>query len=126
MTQREKQQVDDLRNEGYGYKKIAKQLDISVDTVSSYCRRKTKSESEKCPQCGKTLLHIPKHKKKKFCSDTCRMAWWNAHQNDVNRKPTNIICWQCGQSFDAHYDRSRKFCSRKCYADFRRKDGQTS
>lgn len=126
MNQNQKLQIDALRENGYGYKRIADKLDISVNTVSSYCRRKAKNESEKCPQCGKKLLHTPKHKKKRFCCDHCRMAWWNSHPYAVKRKPTWQTCKQCGMVFDAHYNRSRKFCSRDCYADFRRKGGQAS
>ncbi|MCM1226039.1 MAG: helix-turn-helix domain-containing protein [Clostridium sp.] len=122
MTDNQKQQIDSLRNQGYGYKKIAERLDISVNTVASHCRRK----ADKCLQCGTVLTHTPKHRKKKFCSDKCRMAWWNTHQDSINRKPSWIVCKQCGKPFDARYKLSRKFCSRKCYADSRRKDGKTS
>ena len=38
-----------------------------------------------CPQCGKTVIQRTGHKKK-FCSDRCRMDYWNSHQERVSRK----------------------------------------
>lgn len=35
-----KQKIIDLRNEGGGYKRIADQLDVSLNTVKSFCRAK--------------------------------------------------------------------------------------
>lgn len=39
MTETEKQKINELRNQGLGYKTIAKKLSISVNTVKSYCQR---------------------------------------------------------------------------------------
>lgn len=33
-----KQKIIDLRNEGVGYKRIASQLDVSINSVKSFCR----------------------------------------------------------------------------------------
>ena len=38
-----------------------------------------------CPQCGKPVTQRSGHKKK-FCSDRCRMEYWNSHQDQVLRK----------------------------------------
>ena len=35
-----KQKIIDLRNEGVGYKRIATQLDVSINSVKSFCRSK--------------------------------------------------------------------------------------
>lgn len=35
-----KQKIIDLRNEGVGYKRIADQLDVSVNSVKSFCQSK--------------------------------------------------------------------------------------
>lgn len=35
-----KLKIIDLRNEGFGYKRIADQLDVSLNTVKSFCRAK--------------------------------------------------------------------------------------
>ena len=68
MTQGQKEQIDTLREQGNGYKRIAGILGVSVNTIASYCRRKTAV----CPCCGAALVMTPKHRKKKFCSDACR------------------------------------------------------
>ena len=39
MTHGQRQQIIQLRKEGCGYTAIAKELDISRDTVRSFCRR---------------------------------------------------------------------------------------
>ena len=50
MTQGQKEQIDTLREQGNGYKRIAGILGVSVNTIASYCRRKTAV----CPCC---VLH---------------------------------------------------------------------
>lgn len=39
MTKNEKHRINELRLNGYGYKKIAKELGLSVNTVKSYLAR---------------------------------------------------------------------------------------
>ena len=39
MTEAEKARVRKLRLEGAGYKQIASELELSINTVKSYCRR---------------------------------------------------------------------------------------
>lgn len=71
-----------LRNKGYGYKRIAKELDVSVGTVR-YTLTKVEDDalSGLCKTCGKKMMSIKGKKKKVFCSDKCRYKWWN------NKKP---------------------------------------
>ena len=40
MTEEQKIKIIELRNQGLGYKRIAKQLNITRDSVRGYCRRK--------------------------------------------------------------------------------------
>lgn len=82
MTQGQKEQIDTLREQGNGYKRIAGILGVSVNTIASYCRRKTAV----CPCCGAALVMTPKHRKKKFCSDACRLKWWYANSEKLNKK----------------------------------------
>ncbi len=52
----------------------------------------------------------------KFCSDKCRMAWWKAHPDQLNRKAIyHMVCAHCGQPFDSYGNSHRKYCSRACY-----------
>lgn len=125
MDKKEKEQINELRSQGYGYKKIAQVLDLSVNTVSSYCRR---NEIEKyrcavCKQCGAELKQTPKHRKKKFCSDKCRFTWWNAHPESVSRKAVyHFVCEYCGREFSSYGNSHRKYCSRACYGKSKTKE----
>ena len=39
MDDRQRQQIRELREEGYGYRRIAQELGISENTIKTYCRR---------------------------------------------------------------------------------------
>lgn len=125
MNISQKQRIAYLRDKGESYRKIASTLDISENTIKSYCRRnnlggvlavdETKIE-DKCKQCGKLLQHISGSKQKRFCSDSCRMAWWKAHPEVVNRKAVYyFVCLFCGTKFTSYGNAHRKYCSRACF-----------
>ena len=74
-----------------------------------------------CPQCGKTVIQLIGHKKK-FCSDRCRMDYWNSHQDQVLRKAYyTLVCKNCGRTFRCYGNAHRKFCCRSCYEDYRKR-----
>ena len=111
--------VEELRQMGYSYKTIAEKLNISVNTVKSYCRRNNLKTSQ-CAVCGAELTHIPHKKKKKFCSDKCRMKWWREHKHMINRKTKEEFkCEFCGKTFNAYPKAARKYCSHECYVKAR-------
>ena len=59
------------RTQGIGYAEIAKRLNISRDTVKSFCMRNkitVINQSDKCKFCGNPLVQKEKVKKKRFCS----------------------------------------------------------
>ena len=122
--------IEELQREGHGYKKIATMLDLPLNTVKSYIRRHpvttTSAASVKgCLNCGAPLLQKPGKKEKKFCSDRCRMAWWNAHPERVNRKTFYAAtCAHCGKEFQSYGNKGRKYCSRLCFNQARRKGGK--
>ena len=123
MTSTQKQRIQEMRLHGAGYKKIAAALGISENTVKSYCRRNAikeapavviKSENkDKCRNCGKHLIKIPKAKPKTFCCDKCRFDWWNTNRNKVKPAP-RLTCVHCGVAFSSR-DRKRKYCGHACY-----------
>ena len=117
--------IRELQMQGHGYKKIAKILGISENTVKSYCRRHPVENS--CLQCGRALSHTPGKKRKKFCSDKCRLAWWNTHKEFVKKKTFyTLTCQHCGQLFESYGNSKRKFCSRACFNDSRRKENDNN
>jgi len=121
MTNFQKQQIMTLRKQGHGYIKIGQMLGISDNTISSYCRRNgldsdTASNTVPCKRCGKPIKRASGRKPKKFCSDACRVLWWNKHLDCVNRKAVyEFTCANCGKAFSAYGNKDRKYCSQACY-----------
>jgi len=130
MTTAQKQRIEYLRGKGESYAAIADDLSISENTVKSYCRRNNigvaiKQEqpvaTNTCANCGRPLEHTPGSKRKRFCSDKCRMMWWKAHPEAVNRKAVyRFACPACGTEFEAYGNTRRKYCSRSCFGAMRR------
>ena len=113
MTDSIKNEIVQLRRSGVGYGRISRQLGIPLSTVKSYCRRHNVVGGVKgtvCMQCGHHLEQVPHRKKKKFCSDGCRITWWNHHKHLM---PTNSVCVHCGKAF--HGRNGCKYCSHQCY-----------
>ena len=123
MTNDEKILIQKMRAGGKGYKAIANELKVSVSTVASFCKSHDADASfEACPQCGARLINTPHRKKKKFCSDKCRMLWWNSHQDEINRQAYyRFVCPNCGKEFISYGNEHRKYCSLQCVAESRRK-----
>ena len=109
-----------LREKGYGYKRIANELGLSVNTVKSYCRRHPEliKKTFVCLNCGKPFEQKPKRKQKRFCSDKCRYSWWNK-QDTRNKGKAASSCLFCGREFYIYRSKKQKFCSRECYHKFR-------
>ena len=135
MTNEQKAMIDSLRSQGHGYKKVAALTGISPNTVKSYFRRAaTPSEilptsaeiipvaavapenEHRCKCCGKKVKQNAGRKEKKFCSDACRVNWWNTHLDQVHRKAIyHFVCPTCGRDFSAYGNAHRKYCSHGCY-----------
>jgi len=127
MTPTQKQQITVMRRDGISYGKIAAILRISENTVKAYCRRNNVVQSqrseatENCPNCSAPLTHTPGAKRKRFCSDKCRLAWWNGHPEAVRRKAFyHFTCATCGVAFDSYGNNHRRYCSRACFVASRR------
>lgn len=139
MNSIEREQIIALRAFGQSYARIADALNLSVNSIKSFCRRNAMSgsagkpvaqiESETtqnatfCEQCGQLTVQTPGRKHKRFCSDTCRTAWWNAHRSQVRRKTMRTFCCaRCGMQFSRYGVTRRSFCSRSCASAARRKE----
>ena len=130
MTDNEKRQIFELSAKGLGYSKIAATLQLPTNTVKSFLYRAKKARDESrsaegdltyCMQCG-AVLKNGDSRKRKFCSDKCRMAWWNTHREYVMRAAYySFVCPQCGKAFTAYGNAKRMYCSRECFAAARRK-----
>ena len=110
MTNKQKEKIIVLRQDGTSYKEIAEQLDLSVNTVKSYCQRhelqtyvKVRNSLRLCMQCHAEIPQTPKRKAKKFCCGKCRQLWWTAHSNLIHCVSlVNHTCPVCGKTFQAY------------------------
>lgn len=69
-----------LRAQGFGYKKISKELNISKNTVASFCRRNSLDGFAgegiiRCKNCGKKLSYSGIGRKPSFCCQSCKQEW---------------------------------------------------
>ena len=126
MTKQEKEEIRRLRAQGISYSKVTSLMGISENTVKSFCRRNhlggqasgiaAENGVDHCRQCGTPLEQTVGKKQKRYCSDKCRMVWWNAHPEAVNRKSIKpFTCQSCGRAFEGYGKRERIYCSRACY-----------
>ena len=111
MTEEQKSRIADLRRQGIPFSKIAKQLDLNRDTIKSYCRRygigvnveSVDTNTPHCKNCGAEIVQPPNKKKKTFCCDKCRNAWWAAHPDKIHKKTLYThICVHCKKEFEAY------------------------
>lgn len=129
MTKDEVSVVIELQRQGLGYRRIATLTNISPNTIKSYCKRHPIDITEPvatadayCQQCGHPVERIPHRKPKRFCSDKCRMVWWNNHRDLVKKKAYHTMtCETCGLVFQVYGKSERRYCSRACSAVTRRK-----
>ena len=128
MTTDQKEQIQQMRQKGLSYLQIASALNISENTIKSYCRRNnlatmksTKPQAVKeihssCKHCEKPLTHGTKGQPRKFCSEKCRRAWWKANDSQLMKKAYYALkCTECGKKFESYGNKNRKFCGHACY-----------
>ena len=133
MTDGQKKQIALLRKEGCGYAAIAKRLELSKDTVKSFCRRNGlagemadsgAAEGGRCRECGKALIQTEGMKRRVFCCGECRKKWWREHPDQIRQKAVySFACACCGKGFTAYGNSHRKYCSHECYIKARFKGG---
>ena len=131
MTDKEKNQIAVYREQGLSYTKISKKMDLSINSIKTYCKRHglggirafaVSGENKvcACENCGKPVNQNPGRKKKRFCCDKCRNAWWNSHMDLVKKKANyECTCEKCGKSFISYGNKDRKYCSHECYIEDR-------
>lgn len=118
MTQEQIIKVSEMQKQGFSYKQISDVLQVSVNTIRSYCVRHSKPRYF-CQQCGEEIYQNEGRREKKFCSSRCRSAWWNIHRNERTLDNKYLHkCPVCGRRFLGYGD--RVYCSLQCYAEARK------
>ena len=127
MKREDLKQVRSLREAGYSYSKIATILGVPKNSVKSYCNRfgirliteSSVSDADgvlRCRQCGRQIDHERRTAVKQFCSNECRMRWWNAHRYHTTSKAVGVTyCASCKKAFRSYIGQHRKYCCHKCY-----------
>lgn len=89
MSKYERREIERMRMDGFGPTRIADELELSVNTVKSYIRRHPSLRNAVyCLQCGRAVKQTPGRKKKKFCCNQCRSAYWNYRYRKGGRNGT--------------------------------------
>ncbi|MEG1884384.1 MAG: RNA polymerase subunit sigma-70 [Clostridia bacterium] len=117
MTQIEKDRIRILRMGGISYARIATELSLPEGTVKTYCNRSgiKKADASICQFCGRPVEQMPGRKQKRFCSDKCRLTWWNQNRDKpVRCSSAKKQCPVCGTEFEC-YGAARKYCCHACY-----------
>ena len=103
-----------FQRKGLSYSETALKLNLKVDSVKSFYFRHPADNT--CLCCGEELSSSTAHRQRMFCSDKCRMTWWNSHRDAVNKKAyRTFTCEYCGKEFRVYATDTRKYCSRECY-----------
>ena len=130
MTERDKAAIERMRRRGLSYQEIADNLAIRKEAVRSYCRNHNINpdvdaiqDKDVCPVCGKPLKEYSgRGRRRRFCSDHCRMEWWKNHPSEKGHDITRIRvykCAGCGKLFRGYGSTERKYCSHECYISHR-------
>lgn len=123
MTYKTMNEINFLASAGLGYQRIAEQLGLSANTVKSHLQRHPPQFDKMiCENCGQPVPQTPGCKMKRYCNDKCRMAYWNSHKNQVKMQAFyTLTCKHCGKEFVSYGNINRKYCSRVCYGNARKK-----
>jgi len=134
MTDEQREQIIHMRREGIGYRNIGKELSLSRDVVRNYCKSinmggygidiKGDDNDNHCLMCNKEFVKNDTGRKRKFCSEECRRAYWKKHPELMQKKTHTYTCPNCNEEFTT-VTRGQKFCSHDCYIRFRFKESIT-
>ena len=120
-----KDKIIELKKTGLGYKAIAKELSLTPSAVRNVCTSKLNDPElyGNCKNCGKRVKQTPGKKKRQFCSDKCRMTWWNSHRDDVKRNTFYTFkCPCCNSDFVAYGNKKESIVALPALQNTKRKE----
>ena len=123
MTIEQKETILRLRQALSSYTQIAKETGLTASAVKSYCYRRglnteaLKNSGGYCQHCGEPIVKPSRTRPRRFCSDRCKTAWWNAHRHDHKNSHSIVrfTCAICGKAIEDYSSTHRKYCSQACY-----------
>ncbi len=120
MTANDKKRIQELREAGLTYKEIADETGIAFGTVKMFFQRqKDKPAVQRCEQCHSPLRQDVSRAGRRFCSDKCRVKWWETHPDKTkSAEQHQFTCTMCGKVFFSR--KPGKYCTRACYYTFLR------
>ena len=89
-----------------------------VDVISNSASDK---QEAKCSYCGRPIT-VLSGRKRLYCSEDCRRAWWREHSDEGVPKKESLqikYCAYCGKKFTTWGERQQKYCSHQCYVKAR-------
>lgn len=130
LSEYEKVMIVKLRHQNQGYKKIARRLNVSRDSVRSFCKAigldgeigirpvAIPEIIKRCKNCGQEGIGS------KFCSTKCRREWWINHPDHKGkgiraRQKYKKICSCCKKEFITEI-RNQECCSIICRGELKR------
>lgn len=134
MTETQKNQIVEMRKNGIGYRTIGYSIGLSRDVVRNFCISRgmtgvgnrdyitRENLGKKCKYCLADLGQPITGRKRIFCSDRCRRAWWRAHPEKIQKKDSalyTLVCQKCGKEYLSYGNKERKYCSQECYIQAR-------
>lgn len=92
MKKQEIETIAQMRLNGATPSEIARNLNLSVNTIKSHIRRHPEmSAAGKCLYCGVPVLQPEGRKQKRFCSDKCRISFWNHRRKEEHHAGNKAI-----------------------------------
>lgn len=127
MTEIEKATIRELRTRGLGMQAIADIMKMGRDNVRYFLRKEGLGGARGgdvvgrfCLECGRPVKRVDGKRLKRFCTDRCRIRWWNRRRRSRRSSSMEeLVCPVCGQMFWAYGSSHRRFCSCECYRQWR-------
>ena len=124
MTNEQKETIARMQKNGQGYRTIAAEIGLPINSVKSWCRRHPVEDlpPDGCKQCGATLHQTPGKRMRIFCSENCKNLWWKSHPEcRGHRVEYRHVCRFCGKEF-VNNRLKADYCGRACFARARIKE----
>ncbi len=112
MTPKEKNQLLELRRNGWSIKRLAELVHKSIPMIKKILYS-VRPDEIYCIECGKPTKR--RNVTSKFCSKECKRKYYKKHPDYLKKKTMHTgICPCCGKEF-TYYGRSHQtYCSRSC------------